>query len=238
MGIVACAEKMTISTTPNLLPSTESETSAPTTTAPPSTTGTFPLAESTKPVFETPTITSPTLNYCGEQIGMGQPLVIQAEQVSFKLAPGEGRPSGDINPTIETSGVDLPSKATEIIITMVESTVLTTIYIPTNRPGQSTNVIEFTVVIIDTNSTVPIQFTSVLPSSSEPTTTALSTAGGVVLPSDNSPQVKLTPDFELSKDSTITIRDIKTTDGLSPTGVRSKPEQKLCETTACLCTRC
>ena len=202
------------------------ESPVPTTSTPLSTAGTSPppaLSESepeTTSTIGVLPITTPAPHYCGEQNNMGQPLTIQSTQVTFNLPSGEEKPSGDINPSTTTSGLVFQSKTTEVVITMVDSAELTVIYLPTNLPGSSTNVKEFTVVIDSRDGSAPLQFTSKVPSGDEtPSTAPLTTTDGLVLLSDNYPQVKLQPNFVVPSGSTITIRDIKTTDGLNPTGV-------------------
>ena len=237
MGIVACVEKTTTTTTtPAPETTTAGKSAAPTTTAPPSTTGTIALKESTTQEQSTTTTTLPpttsSMKYCEETNGMNQPVDIKPGQVSSNPSPSNPSPAGDINPTTTKPGLNFPSDKPQINITLNEPQEINTIYVPTNRPNESTNVEEFTVQFLFPNGTLSPVFSaipSVIPSTSGTTTpstgagsestTTPSTVNGVVPPSDSSPQVQLPENYDVPKDTIIILTVKKTMDNSPARGV-------------------
>ena len=237
VGIVACVEKTTTTTTAG-------ESAAPTTSTPPSTTGTLPPTESTPAATQAPSTaqeqstttttlppTTTTMKYCEDTNGMNRPLDIQPGQVTSQ-PPSENKPGSSINPTTTKPGLDFPSDKPQINITLNEPQEINTIYVPNNRPTESTNVKEFTVQFLYPNGTLSPVFTSVIPSTSGTTTpstgagsestTTPSTVNGVVPPSDSSPQVQLPENFDVPKGTVIIFTVKKTTDNSPATGVCMK----------------
>ena len=177
--------------------------------------------------FYPPTTT--TVNYCTEEKGMNQPLTIQPDQVTSNPPSDQTTTPSDINPTT-TPGLDFPSPNPQINITLDQPAALTVIYLPTDRPGQPTNVEEFVVVFFYPNDTTSQPFASEIVSPTTTTTTTPSTGApsqttttpsvsGVVLPSDVSPQVDLPPIFHVPNGTIVIINITSTTDKLPPTGV-------------------
>jgi hypothetical protein len=171
------------------------------------------------------------MNYCTEELGMNQPLTIQPSQVTSNPPSDQTTPSGDINPTTTTTpGLNFSSPNPQINITLDQPASLTVIYLPVDRPNQPTNVDQFTVVFVYPNGTTSQEFTSEIPSAGSTTTTTPSTGapsettttpspGGIVPPSDVSPQVDLPPNFQVPNGTIVIINITSTIDSLNPTGV-------------------
>jgi hypothetical protein len=198
--------------------------SIPTTAGTPLTTGT-PLATTS-----TLAPTTTTMNYCAEENGMNQPLTIQPNQFTSNQPFDQTTPTtGDINPTSITPGLNFPSTNPLINITLDQPAALTVIYVPTDRPNQSTNVEQFVVVFVYPNGTTSQPFTSQTPSTtgtttpstgvSLETTTTLQTPSGVVPPSVVSPQVDLPPNFQVPENTIVIINITSTQQNAPPTGV-------------------
>jgi hypothetical protein len=170
------------------------------------------------------------MNYCAEEKGMNQPLTIQPNQVTSNQPFDQTTPpTGDINPTTSTPGLNFPSTSPLINITLTQPAALTLVYLPTDRPNQPTNVQQFVVTFVYPNGTTSQPFPSQTPSISgttpstgvpSQTTTTLPTPSGIVPPSDVSPQVDLPTNFQVPNGTVLMISGITTTNGLSPTGVR------------------
>ena len=207
------------------LPTTTLGTSAlPTTTSPPTTSA---LTSTTTTLSPTTT----TMNYCILEGGMNQPLTIQPGQMTSNPSPSSSQPS-DINPTSTTPGLSFSKPTPQINITIVKETTITFLYIPTDRPNQSTNVKQFVVVFVFPNNTRTPDMPSTVPSTSATTTTTTTPATGassattttpstsaIVPPSDRSPQVDLPANFQVPAGTIIIITIISTTDQQNPTGV-------------------
>ena len=175
------------------------------------------------------------MNYCVEEKGMNEPLYIRPEQVTSNPPPEQTTPPADINPTSTTPGFDYPitSMNPEIRVTLDQPATLTVIYVPVDRPNEPSNVNEFTVVFIYPNQTRSAPFTSVVPSEGAPTTTTTTTSApgapsqatttpsttAVFPPSSQSPQVDLKPNFEVPRDTIISITITSTKDLSSPQNV-------------------
>ena len=162
------------------------------------------------------------MNYCAEENGMNQPLNIQPNQVTSNQPFDVTTPdTGDINPTTSTPGLNFPSDNPIINVTLDQPATLTVIYVPTNRPNQATNVNGFVVVFVYPNGTSSQPYPSQTPSTgaSSGTTTTSPTPSGVVPPSDVSPQVDLSANFQVPKGTIIMINITSTTDQAPPTGV-------------------
>jgi hypothetical protein len=167
------------------------------------------------------------MNYCIEENGMNQPLNIQPEQVTSNPPFDQTTPSGDINPTPTTPGLNFPSTNSSINITLDQLATLTLIYIPTNRPNLPTNVNEFAVMFVYPNGSPSDIFPSQIPSTTEATTTTSSpgtasqtsttpSTSGIVPPSNSSPQVDLPPNFQVPSGTVIMIMITSTDDTASP----------------------
>jgi len=167
------------------------------------------------------------MNYCVEEKGMNQPLTIQSNQLA--LTPPT-LPSENINPTLTSPGLNFTSVRPQINITLDQPATLTLIYLPVDRPNQSSNVKEFTVQFLYPNGTLSDEVVSKIPSISGTTTTTPSTGApletttrpfisGFVPPSDVSPQVDLPPNFVVPQNTTVIITINSTTDAQNPYGV-------------------
>ena len=173
--------------------------------------------------------TTSAMKYCEETNGMNQPVDIQPGQVSSNPSPSNPSPSGDINPTTTKPGLNFPSDKPQINFTLTQSQEINIIYVPNNRPGKPTTVEEFTVQFLFPNGTLSPVFTSVIPSTSGTTTpstgagsestTTPSTVNGIVPPSDSSPQVQLSENYDVPKDTIIIFTVKKTKDNSPATGV-------------------
>ena len=237
MGIIACLEATTTilpqttgapATTPATSVSTGTPLTAgiPSTTAALSTTGT-PSTTRTS-LSTTPSLppTTTTMNYCVEENGMNQPLTIQPNQFISYPSPNQTTPSGNINPTSTTPGLDFPTKNPKINVTLDQPATLTVIYVPVDRPKQPSNVNGFTVVFVYPNGDVSPPFNSEIPSGGSTTTTPSSgvpsettttpSTSGIVPPSDVSPQVDLPTNFRLPTGTVIVITITSTNDKLNP----------------------
>jgi hypothetical protein len=169
------------------------------------------------------------MNYCVEENGMNQPLTIQPNQVTSNQPFDQTTPpTGNINPTTSTPGLNFPSTSPLINITLVQPATLTLIYLPTDRPNQLTNVQQFELVFAYPNGTLSQQYTSQTLSTSGTTTTTPSTGApsgttttpsGVVPPSDVSPQVDLPTNFQVPNGTVLMIMITSTQNSEIPTGV-------------------
>ncbi|CAF5088956.1 unnamed protein product, partial [Rotaria sp. Silwood1] len=158
--------------------------------------------------------TTTTMNYCIEEKGMNQPLYIPRSKVSSNPPP-ERITSDGINPTPTTPGFNYPSTNPVINITLEQPVTLTLIYLPVDRSINPTNVNEFVVQFFYPNGTNSTIFTSKIPSKGKKTTrtpsgilsqtTTIPSIDGIVLPSDMSPQVDLSPNFQVPQQTTIKI---------------------------------
>ena len=248
MGIIACVEVTTTilpqtTGTPATTPAGSTSTGAPlsievittpgipSTTAALSTTGT-PSTTRTS-LSTTPSLppTTTTMNYCVEENGMNQPLTIQPNQFISYPSPNQTTPSGNINPTSTTPGLDFPTKNPKINVTLDQPATLTVIYVPVDRPKQPSNVNGFTVVFVYPNGDASPPFNSEIPSGGSTTTTTTTTTpssgvpsettttpstSGIVPPSDVSPQVDLPTNFRLPTGTVIVITITSTNDKLNP----------------------
>ena len=170
----------------------------------------------------TPTTT--TMNYCVEERGMNQPLIIRTDQVSTNPSV---TPT-DINPTSSTSGLNFTTMNPEISIRLDQPATLTLVYLPVDRTDQPSNVREFNLVFVYPNgsqsdtypSTNPDDFTTT-PSSgtTSETTTAVSTTAGVFPPSILSPQVNLPTNFQVPEGTVLVIKITRTSNFDNPTNV-------------------
>jgi hypothetical protein len=175
--------------------------------------------------------TTTTMNFCIEEQGMNEPLTIQPSQVTFNPSPDQTTPPGDINPKpTPTSGMHFPTMNPQISVTLLQSTTLTIVYLPVDRPTKPSNVNEFTVRFVFPNGTNTLPFTSVIPSpgASTATTTPPTPSGvpaqsattpsptGVVPPSPQSPQVDLPPNFQVPQGTIIVIKITSTFDQANP----------------------
>jgi hypothetical protein len=199
--------------------------------------GTSPLTTGTTSTTTTTTLppTTTTMNFCVEEKGMNQPLTITPDQIQSNPQPQQTTPSGDINPTPGTPGLNYPSPNPQINVTLNQPTTLTVIYLPVDTPNKPSNVQTFQVVFVYPNGTTSTPFTSIIPSTSTTTTTTTTTpspsAGApsqplttpsptaVVPPSSASPQVDLPPNFQLPPNTIVVITITSTTNGSNPTGV-------------------
>jgi hypothetical protein len=160
------------------------------------------------------------MNYCVEENGMNQPLTIQPNQVTSNQPFDQTTPpTGNINPTSTTPGLDFPSTSPLINITLTQSAALTLVYLPTDRPNQPTNVQQFALVFAYPNGTLSEQYTSQTLPTSGTTTTTPTTPSGVVPPSDVSPQVDLPPNFQVPNGTVLMIMITSTQNSESPRGV-------------------
>ena len=170
------------------------------------------------------------MNYCAEENGMNQPLTIQPNQIRSNQPFYETTPdTGDINPTTSTPGLDFPSPNPLINITLDQPAALTVIYVPTDRPKQPTNVVQFVVVFVYPNGTVSQPYPSQTPSTSgtttpstgapSQTTTTAPTPSGVVPPSADSPQLDLRPNFRVPANTIVIINITTTVENAPPIGV-------------------
>jgi hypothetical protein len=170
------------------------------------------------------------MNYCAEENGMNQPLTIQPNQVVSSPPYEQTTPLGDINPTSTTPGLNFTSTNPLINITLDQPATLTLIYLPIDRPNQSTNVDEFALVFVYPNGTMSDEFISQIPSTSGITTTTPSTGApsaitttpstsGVIPPSDVSPQVDLPANFQVPSGTILRVMITSTTDYGIPYGV-------------------
>ncbi len=200
---------------------------------------TTPVSATSPGTPSTTTTTIPpsttTMNYCTEEKGMNQPLSIRPEQVSSNPPSNQTTPPADINPTTSTStpGLDFPSTNPLINITLTQPATLTLIYLPIDRPDQPSNVDEFVVVFVYPNGTTSKEYPSEIPSVSgkttpsptsvpSETTTTAPTPSGVFPPSDRTPQVNLSPRFEVPEGTVVIINVTSTTNDLPPAGVCTK----------------
>jgi hypothetical protein len=168
------------------------------------------------------------MTYCEENNGMNQPLDIQPGQVTSQ-PPAETKPGSSLNPTTSTPGLDFPTNNPQINVTFDEPTTAVLFYAPTDRPNESTNMGEFKVTFVYPDGTKSETFPSETPSASGTTTPSAGTpsetstttpfASGYVAPSENSPQVKLPPNFQLPKGTIAVIEITKTTDDKPARGV-------------------
>lgn len=202
-------------------------TSVPTITSALGTTGTLATGSPTGTPASSTTVLPPittTMSYCTEQKGMNQPLTIKPTQVTSNPPP---ETTGDINPTLNTPGLNYPSMNPQINVTLVQPATLTLIYIPVDRQDRPSNVDKFIVKFVYPDGTTPLQFTSEIPSKTETTissgttttTTTLSTTV-VFPPSDASPRVNLPPNFTLPNGTIIVIDVTSTSDHDKPKQVR------------------
>jgi hypothetical protein len=169
------------------------------------------------------------MNYCVAEKGMNQPLTIQPNQVTSSQPFDQTTPpTGDINPTSTTPGLDFPSTSPLINITLTQPATLTLVYLPTDRPNQPTNVQQFELVFAYPNGTLSEQYTSQTLSASGTTTTTPSTGApsgttptpsGVVPPSDVSPQVDLPANFQVPNGTVLMIMITSTENSQNPRGV-------------------
>jgi len=150
---------------------------------------------------------------------MNQPLDIQPEQVTYSEQPEETSPSGDINPTASTPGIDFPSPYPKISITFNEPTTTTLIYIPTDRPNEPSNVQLFVVTFSYPDGTQSEAFTSQIPSESTGTITPSTVSNGIVSPSSTSPQIDLPSNFEVPSGTVLVLTIIATSDANAPKNV-------------------
>lgn len=171
--------------------------------------------------------TTTTMNYCVEEKGMNQPLTIQPEQVKSNPSPDQTTP-GDINPTGTTPGLDFPTPNPQINVTLDQPAKLTVVYVPVDRPEQPSNVKTFTVVFIYPDGSTSPSFDSKIPSPGATTTTTPSSGAssettpsttGVFAPSAVSPQVDLPKNFQVPKDTVISITITSTSDQRNPRDV-------------------
>ena len=159
------------------------------------------------------------MNYCADENGMNQPLDIQPGQVSYDQQPEETSPTGDINPTSSTPGIDFPSPYPQISITFTEPTTTTLIYIPTDRPNEPSNVQLFVVTFKYPDGTESETFTSQIPSETTGVITPSTVSNGIVSPSSTSPQIDLPSNFEFPSGTVLVLRIIATTDANAPKNV-------------------
>jgi hypothetical protein len=171
------------------------------------------------------------MDFCIEENGMSQPLTITSNQVQFDSPPTQ---STGINPTPTTPGLTFTTPKPQINVTLDQSTILTVIYLPVDRPNNPSNVQDFAVVFVYPNGTTSTSYTSTTPSTSSPTTTTTSTPSAgtpqptsttpspaaIVPLSDVSPRVDLPPNFKVPETTTVVILITSTTNGENPTGVR------------------
>ena len=229
MGIIACVvvTTTTVGTTTITSPITTAIPS--TTTGPISTTALLATGTLTTPITTTtlaPTTT--TMNYCAEENGMNQPLTIQPNQVTSNQPYDQTTPStGSINPTTSTPGLNFPSTSPLINITLAQPAALTVVYIPTDRPIQTTNVQQFALIFAYPDGTRSEQYTSQTPSATGTTTTTTPATGtpsgttpsDVVPPSDVSPQVDLPANFQVPSGTVLMIVITATENSETPRGV-------------------
>jgi hypothetical protein len=189
---------------------------------PPTTTPTT-IGTSTQKTTATLPPTTTTANYCTQENGMDTPWPIKPNQITSNPLPVQTTPPGDINPTPNTPGLAYPLPTPQINVTVDQPATLTLIYIPTDRPNQPTNVEEFQVVFVYLNGTISPPFTSQIPSAGKTTppgeTTTTPSTTTAVLPTDDSPQIKLPHEFELPNGTIIIITITSTTNNSNPTGV-------------------
>jgi hypothetical protein len=172
------------------------------------------------------------MNYCTEENGMNQPLTIQPNQVTSNQSYDQTTSPTNINPTTTSPGLNFPSTNPLINITLNQPATLTLIYLPTDRPNQPTNVDEFSVVFVYPNGTPSVELISQIPSTSGTTTTTTTPStgassettttpspSGIVLPSNDSPQVDLPPNFQVPNGTILMIVITSTNDSASPNGV-------------------
>jgi hypothetical protein len=202
------------------------------TTGVPPTTGTTPTTSTGTPVPTTTTLqpTTTTMNYCTEEKGMNAPLIIQPNQTTFSPSPDQTTPTGgNINPTTTSPGLNFPTNP-QINVTFDQPATLTVVYIPVDRPNEPSNVNTFTIVFVYPNGTSSPPLNSQIPLSGASTTTTPSSGaaseatttpatGGIVPPSNVSPQVDLPPIFRIPEGTTIVITITSTINQLPPTGV-------------------
>ena len=162
--------------------------------------------------------TTPSMSYCEETNGMNQPLTIQPDQVTYNPTPENPSPSGDINPTPSTPGLNFPLSNPDIQVTLTQPTILTLVYVPTNRNDLPTTVEQFTVTLALPNGTTLGPYPSEIPSTSAPSQTTTSSSN-VVSPSAGSPQVPISVNSELPQGTILIIDVTKTKDDSSATGV-------------------
>ena len=164
---------------------------------------------------------------------MNRPLDIQPSQVTSEPSP-DNKPDSSINPTTSTRGLDFLTKKPQISVTLDKpTTTITNVYIPTDRPNESTPVKKFTVTVVYPNGTKSQPYPSEIPSSSGSTTTTTTPStgapsettttppftSGFVPPSVNSPQVKFPPNFQLPNGTILLIEITETTNDSPATGV-------------------
>ena len=159
------------------------------------------------------------MNYCADENGMNQPLDIQPGQVSYDQQPEETSPTGDINPTSSTPGIDFPSPYPKISITFNEPTTTTLIYIPTDRPNEPSNVQLFVVKFKYPDGTESETFTSEIPFDTTGILTPSTVSNGIVSPSSTSPQVDLPSNFEVPSGTVLVLTIIATTNADAPKNV-------------------
>jgi hypothetical protein len=212
-------------------PTTQTTAGAPLSTSTISATQPLSSTSTLAPTTSALPPTTTTMNYCTEEKGMNQPLTIQPDQITSSPPSNPTTPSGDINPTTGTPGLDFPSSNPVITVTFNQPATLTVIYVPTDRPTQPTTVETFTIQFVYPNGTTSEVFPSQTPSATGITTTTASTAtagettttlptpSGVIPPSPSSPQVDLPPNFQIPQNTTIIITVTSTKDDLPATGV-------------------
>jgi hypothetical protein len=167
------------------------------------------------------------MSYCVEQKGMNQPLSLTPDQVTSNPAPTS---SGDINPKPDTTGYTFTSLNPVINVVLKETTTVTVIYLPNDRPNKPSNVNQFVVTVSYPDGRTPDELTSTTPTSGATTTTTPSPSGSettpssnaVILPSSSSPQVNLPTNYRLPVGAVISITIISTTNQDFPRDVRSK----------------
>ena len=157
------------------------------------------------------------MSYCEQTNGMNQLLTIQPNQVTFN-PQNTNSPSGSINPTPSTPGLDFPSKNPQIQVTLTQPTILTLVYVPTNRNNLPTTVEEFKVILALPNGTTLGPYPSQTPSTSAPSQTTTSSSN-VVSPSAGSPQVPIPVNSELPQGTIVIIDVTKTKQDSLATGV-------------------
>ena len=158
------------------------------------------------------------MSYCQVTVGMNQLLPILPGQVTYNPTPNNPSPSGDINPTPSTPGLNFSSNNPEIQVTLTQPTILTLVYVPTNRKDLPTTVEEFTVTLALPNGTTLGPYPSETPSTGAPSQTTTSPSNAVS-PSAGSPQVPIPVNSELPQGTIVIIDVTKTKQDSLATGV-------------------
>lgn len=171
------------------------------------------------------------MNYCTEQKGMNQPLYIYSNQVKSNPLP-DNTTEDTINPTSTNPGLRYLSTSPNpnINITLDQPATLTLIYLPVDRPNQPSNVKNFTVIFFYPNGSVSKEYQSqILPTSTTttittptglPTETTTTPSTNVIFPPSNiSPRIDLSPNFNVPEKTILSITITSTSNEINPIGV-------------------